>query len=117
MNQRLVESVAQTILAMSAEERQLLESMLQHANGSSPRKELVEEAKTLRVAEIAQNIRTFEDKYSTSPEQGLDERATDKKEPFSAFFELAQSLQIEGPPDWSSRLDEYLNEDAMSTHE
>lgn len=26
----------------------------------------------------------------------------------SSFLEVAQSLNLEGPPDWSSRLDDYL---------
>ncbi len=63
MNQRLVESVAQAILAMSAEERQLLESMLQRLSGSSQMDESAEEFKSLSVAEIAQDIQTFEETY------------------------------------------------------
>ncbi|MGB3300797.1 MAG: hypothetical protein WBA76_21235 [Phormidesmis sp.] len=63
MNQRSVESVAQTILAMSAEERQMLESMLQHANGSLQIDEPAKEVKSLSVAEIAQDIQTFEKTY------------------------------------------------------
>ena len=32
---------------------------------------------------------------------------TSEKEPVS-FLEVAESLNLEGPPDWSSRLDDYL---------
>jgi hypothetical protein len=117
MNQPLVESIAQTILAMSDKERQLLDSTLQRANKLPQMNEPTEDAKTFRVAEIAQGIQAFENKYSASPKPEPAEPEFDKKESFSSFFKLAQSLQLEGPPDWSSRINDYLNEDAMSTHD
>jgi hypothetical protein len=115
MNQPLVESIAQTILAMSDEERQLLGSTL--AKKMPQMNEPTEDAKTFRVAEIAQDIQAFENKYSASPKPEPAEPEFDKKESFSSFFKLAQALQLEGPPDWSSRINDYLNEDAMSTHD
>lgn len=116
MNQPLVESIAQTILAMSDEERQLLESTLQRSKTSSQIDEPTAEAKTFRVAEIAQDIQSFENKYGTSPKPELTEQGSEKQESFSSFLEVARSLQLEGPPDWSSKIHDYLNEDAMSNH-
>lgn len=37
----------------------------------------------------------------------IEPATTSDKEPVS-FLEVAESLNLEGPPDWSSRLDEYL---------
>jgi hypothetical protein len=37
----------------------------------------------------------------------IEPTTTSKKQPQS-FLEVAQSLNLEGPPDWSSRLDDYL---------
>ena len=117
MNQPLVESVAQAILAMSDEERKLLERTLQHSKSSQPMNEPTEADKTFRVAEIAQNIQSFENKYGASPISELAEQEAERKESFSSFLEVARSLQLEGPPDWSSKIHDYLNEDAVSNHD
>ena len=37
----------------------------------------------------------------------IEPATTSDKEPVS-FLEVAESLNLEGPPDWSSRLDDYL---------
>ena len=37
----------------------------------------------------------------------IEPATTSDKEPVS-FLEVAESLNLEGPPDWSARLDEYL---------
>ncbi len=62
MNQRLVESVAQIVLAMSDDERRLLGRKLQHA-GMPLLDAPTDTDKSLRVAEIAQDIQDFEEAY------------------------------------------------------
>ncbi len=62
MNQRLVESVAQIVSAMSEDERRLLSRKLQRA-GILQLGELNAAEKSLRVAEIAQDIEEFEELY------------------------------------------------------
>ncbi|MGB3671072.1 MAG: hypothetical protein WA783_02870 [Phormidesmis sp.] len=62
MNQRLVESVAQIVLAMSDDERRLLGRKLQHA-GMPQLTAPTDTDKSLRVAEIAQDIQDFEEAY------------------------------------------------------
>ncbi|MEO1395276.1 MAG: hypothetical protein AAFV90_20435 [Cyanobacteria bacterium J06634_5] len=64
MNQRLVDSVAQIISDMSDEERQLLEEKVRLAERSQ---RPVEEAKTFKIAEIAQDIQSFEKRYNSAP--------------------------------------------------
>ncbi len=32
------------------------------------------------------------------------------------FFQVAESLKLEGPPDWSERLEDYLYGDYMDEH-
>jgi hypothetical protein len=119
MNQPLVESVAQTILAMSDEERQLLESTLQHSKTSSQIDEPTEAVKTFRVAEIAQDIKTFEGKYHApqlTDEQGLGSEngefiAVEQAESSlfkNSFLRTAASLNLEGPEDFSVNIDHYL---------
>lgn len=127
MNQRLVESVAQTILAMSAEERQLLESTLQRLIGSSQMDEPAKEVKSLSVAEIAQDIQTFEKTYGADqftnsqnfhPQNGesvtefvATEPTTEPTEDSTLknpFLRMAQSLKLEGPADFSVNIDHYL---------
>ena len=34
-----------------------------------------------------------------------------------SFLQMARSLNLEGPPDWSANIEEYLNRDAMDNHE
>ena len=36
------------------------------------------------------------------------ETETDESPPASSFLRTAQGLNLDGPPDWSSRLDDYL---------
>lgn len=62
MNQRLVESVAQIVLAMSDDERRLLGSKLRYA-GLKQIDDPTETDKSMRVAEIAHDIQEFEDAY------------------------------------------------------
>lgn len=139
MNRRLVESVAQTIAAMSEEERHFLATTLNQTESDSYNHELVGAEKSLRIAEIAQSIQAFEDKYNaqhavqetqyqsqtkTEPLDEIQHTASGKKEDdrkqksFADFFEAVQSLKIDdGPPDWSSNVNEHLNEDALSMHD
>lgn len=63
MNRRLVDSVAQIISDMSEEERQLLEEKVRLVERSQ---RSVEEAKTFKIAEIAQDIQSFEKKYNSA---------------------------------------------------
>ena len=60
MNQRLVESVAQIVLAMSEDERRLLNRTLQRADLRQV-DDLECTEKSLRIAEIAQDIQEFEE--------------------------------------------------------
>ncbi|MEM9149944.1 MAG: hypothetical protein AAGB19_05770 [Cyanobacteria bacterium P01_F01_bin.3] len=60
MNQRLVESVAQIVLAMSEDERRLLDRTLQRA-GLRQLDDLEAAEKSLRITEIAQDIQEFEE--------------------------------------------------------
>ncbi|MGD1864218.1 MAG: hypothetical protein ACFB0D_06655 [Phormidesmis sp.] len=62
MNQRLVESIAQIVLAMSEDERNLLEQKLQQS-GEQGLDESAAADKSLRIAEIAQDIQLFEERY------------------------------------------------------
>ena len=64
MNQRLVESIAKTILAMNEDERRLLNYKLQ-SDGLQPLADQGEVDKSLRVAEIAKEIQDFEEMYHT----------------------------------------------------
>ena len=63
MNERLVDCVAQIILAMSTEERHLLGKILEKGSEQSHKKESGEAEKLQRVSEIAEDIRTFEETY------------------------------------------------------
>ncbi|MEN8443532.1 MAG: hypothetical protein ABG776_00810 [Cyanobacteria bacterium J06555_13] len=125
MNQRLVDSVAQTILSMSVDERQLLERKLKKADQLAEASELKPQDKSLRIAKIAQEIRAFEDKYTAplneSPfstpvvaETMNTERTASQTagapedDSLYAFFQLVSSLQLEGPEDWSRNVDHYL---------
>ena len=62
MNQRLVESVAQIVLSMSDDERRLLGRKLRFA-GLQQLDDTAEAEKSLQVAEIAQDIREFEQEF------------------------------------------------------
>ncbi|MGB3293052.1 MAG: hypothetical protein WBB01_08705 [Phormidesmis sp.] len=123
MNQRLVKSVAHIISAMSDEERQLLEAEVQAAEDPSQANGSVEEDKSVRVAEVAEDIKVFEEKYSVSQSvnhQPYDENersvvaaettgdeAGDEAAAYS-FFRVASSLNLDGPKDWSVNIDHYL---------
>lgn len=125
LRQRFVDSVAQTILSMSVDERQLLERKLKNADQLAEASELKPQDKSLRIAEIAQEIRAFEDEYTvplsessfSSPmaaetinAEGRTPQTAGAAEDDSAyaFFRLASSLQLEGPEDWSRNVDHYL---------
>jgi len=127
MDQQKIEAIAQSILSLSSEERQLLEQKVDAADHAA---ELVEsasvskryrndETKLHRVAEIAQEIQSFEEKYATSLHQVPDDLSVAAKDENFAikegeedtaysFLRLAPSLQLEGPPDWSRNIDHYL---------
>ena len=120
MNQRLVESIAQIISAMSDEERQLLGKKVQLPDDSQMS---LEEATSFRVAELAQDIQAFEKKYSSAPNAGYispksgliaepvtsELQAKFEDEPLhNSFLQVAQSLQLEGPEDLSINVDHYL---------
>ncbi|MEM9947073.1 MAG: hypothetical protein AAF810_13525 [Cyanobacteria bacterium P01_D01_bin.36] len=95
MNQRLVESVAQIILAMSEDERRLLERKLQHAN-LPQLKESEAAEKSLRIAEIAQDIQDFEELYH-APLSDLPAEywgATDQMPPAHASFARTQHAPV-----------------------
>lgn len=64
MNQRLVESVAQIILSMTDDERRLLDNKLR-TDGSRRLPEPSDTEKSLRIAELAQEIHEFEEMYHT----------------------------------------------------
>ena len=77
MNLRLVESIAQIVLAMSAEERQHFEQLIDRADSPKPllnsddgkSKRLENEAplsKDAQIAQIAQQMQAFEEKQSAS---------------------------------------------------
>ncbi len=88
MNQQQIEAIAQTISTLSDEDRQALEQTLQQSNGSG------------------------------STEQTNNAREVPEQETLSDFFEAVKAIRVEGgPPDWSSRINDYLNEDAVSEHD
>ena len=64
MNQRLVDSVAQIILTMSDDERRLLGRKLRFA-GMQQVDEPSETEKSLRIAEMAEDMKAFEEAYGT----------------------------------------------------
>jgi hypothetical protein len=129
MNQTSVESIAQSILAMSDEERQQLEAQLDQlktANIASLISELASDSsasKSFRVAEVARDIQAFEEKYylpsypldyravldqpSVTGSSGLEANSEYEKTAYS-FFKQARSLNIEGPQDGSINVDHYL---------
>lgn len=131
MNQRLVNSVAQIILSMSEEERRAVAKKVDTDNSPAKPTEPSETNKSFRVAEIAQQIASYESRYPTQQSAApatLDtgvapgpsptsSKISANQEALSSFFELAQSLKVEGPADFSSRVDDYLTEDALSTHD
>ena len=45
------------------------------------------------------------------------EPATASAQQPESFLRVARSLNLDGPPDWSSRLDEYLYPGSDTTHE
>jgi predicted DNA-binding antitoxin AbrB/MazE fold protein len=44
------------------------------------------------------------------------EPATSPREKSKSFIRTARSLDLQGPPDWSSRLDDYLYGDESPSH-
>ncbi len=94
MNQRLVESVAQIVLAMSDDERRLLGCKLQQA-GMPQLTASMNADKSLRVAEIARDIQDFEETYqaplSALPEEQWAMTAASAYEP--APLPTAQELK------------------------
>jgi hypothetical protein len=45
------------------------------------------------------------------------ERIEEEPSSRQSFLKTARSLNLEGPPDWSSRLDDYLHEHKIPSHE
>ena len=41
--------------------------------------------------------------------------APDMPEPSESFLDIAMSINLEGPPDWSENLDRYLYESRLAT--
>ncbi|MEN8447134.1 MAG: hypothetical protein ABG776_19215 [Cyanobacteria bacterium J06555_13] len=118
MNQRLVDSVAQIISAMSDEERQSLEQKVQLTDKSQLP---IEDDKAFRVAELAQDIQSFEEKYNpvhpssegdsllTAGPVSKESQVHPKENSLhNSFLQVAQSLNLEGPDDWSINVDHYL---------
>ena len=64
MNQRLVESIAQFILSMTDDESRLIDNKLR-TDGSRRLPEPSDTEKSLRIAELAQEIHEFEEMYQT----------------------------------------------------
>ena len=142
MNERLVEFVAQTISAMSDEECQLLDDMLDANNTRTSLRNIpipVESAPVVESPPTESKVLVHSgtevrikdtDERSTALSQRLPEnnQAIDKstsedknssahQESLRSFFAQIRSFQIEGPEDWSSRLDAYMHEDAIAEHE
>lgn len=116
MNQRLVNSVAQIILSMSEEERSALAKKVDIDNSPAKPTEPSETNKSFRVAEIAQQIASDESRYPTQQSAApatltkgvapVSSELSANQEALSSVFELAQSLKVGGPEDFSSRIDD-----------
>ncbi|HEX8682300.1 MAG TPA: hypothetical protein VF707_08310 [Ardenticatenaceae bacterium] len=39
------------------------------------------------------------------------------KDPSVSFLRAARSLKLEGPPDWATNIEEYLDNDALDNHD
>lgn len=118
MNQRLVKSIAQIISAMSDEERQLLASEVQFAEDLSRANEPGEDRR-LRVTEATKDTEALEKKsqngHLATEQQAVAEgeglavgEPMDDSSLKNSFLRLAQSLQLEGPEDFSANIDHYL---------
>ena len=118
MNQRLVESIAQIVAAMSKEEQRLLEAKIQLADSSLQVKNSSEEVKSFEAAEVALGTKASKAEHSVShsttdqpPETSHSASVVKSSEDESAaysFFRTASSLDLDGPSDWSANLDHYL---------
>lgn len=65
MNTQLVESIAQIILCLSPEERQLLESKINHVQSSSKLANSTQQD----ISDLEQRLKNFEKKYQMSSSQ------------------------------------------------
>ncbi|MFM5982776.1 MAG: hypothetical protein ACKO9I_20135 [Sphaerospermopsis kisseleviana] len=65
MNTQLVESIAQIILSLSPEERQLLESKINHVQSSSKLANSTQQD----ISDLEQRLKNFETKYQMSSSQ------------------------------------------------
>ncbi|MEB3147687.1 MAG: hypothetical protein VKL60_01525 [Sphaerospermopsis sp.] len=65
MNTQLVESIAQIILSLSQEERQLLESKINHVKSSSKLANSTQQD----ISDLEQRLKNFETKYQMSSSQ------------------------------------------------
>ena len=67
MNQQQIEAIAQLILSMTPEERQLLEQLIQPAKALRSREQTREQQnRDQSIAAIAQDIQDFEAKYGSA---------------------------------------------------
>ena len=143
MNERLVEFVAQTISAMSDEDRQLLEIKLGGASVSQPFERFQSTAPSRTISSVDRTYsksqvlvhsgrrvvtkdadksegttsqQTAKTEKAASESTNEDRNLSPHQEALKSFFAQIKSIQVEGPKDWSSRIDDYMYEDTMSEH-
>lgn len=113
MNQRLVRSVVQIIFAMSDEERQLLATEMQLVDNLSQDK-TVAENESFRNGETMKGIQVSDESHRNSQHADKQQASVqtskllDGRCSENSFLRLAQSLQMEGPEDFSLNVDHYL---------
>lgn len=120
MNEQLVESVAQSILTMSDEERQLLEELVCRASPENTTS--TEAVLAAHRVNVEENGHTDKTSGQTHAENGTaagnlhkpndvepSSASTDDEPPMTnAFLRTALSLKLQGPADWSANVDHYL---------
>ena len=113
MNERLVKSVAQTILAMSAEERQFLEEIIyaessQASVFSTPENSIATNGTAHQTQMHSKNGAIEIESGETNDAESASVPAEDEPLMENSFLRMALSLQLEGPTDWSANVDHYL---------
>ncbi|QYX33626.1 hypothetical protein [Sphaerospermopsis torques-reginae] len=83
MNTQLVESIAQIILSLSPEERQLLESKINHVNSCLSLADSTQQD----ISDLAQKLKIFETKYQMSSSKFYQEFQAGKLGDEIDFFE------------------------------
>ena len=132
MTEQSVGSVAQTILAMSHEDRRALALELSSAGLQFSTDQFLQreglEKEAASSASVNGNTKVQED-GAALPAQLPDvtgnaiDKLSEKNDKLShqeslrSFFEQVKAFQIEGPKDWASNIDDYLQEDVRSQHE